>query len=73
MNETKEVKIRSVKLKTWAANHSAVEIARQCGNTRQAVHEALRSDRKIKLRIRDGVIVDAVEDFGRRSIWGFKL
>ena len=72
MIKTNEKKPRSVKLKTWALNHSAIEIANQCGNTRQAVCEALRNNRKIMLKVQDGVIVDAVEDFGMRSIWKFK-
>ena len=71
MTKTNQQKPRAVKLKVWALNHSAIEIASQCGSSRQAVYDALKGDRRIMLKVRDGVIVDAVEDFGKRSIWGF--
>lgn len=62
---------RKVKLKTWALNNSAIEIAEQCNVSRQTIHNAINSDRTIMLEIENDRIVCAVEDKGKSKIWRF--
>ena len=64
--------MRQVRLQTWALNHSAIEIAKQCGVSRQAVHKSISDNKEIYLTVDDGQIVLAQEVKPRKSIWKFK-
>lgn len=64
---------RLCKLSAWMANHNVMEVAKQCGVTRDALHKANRAGRIIYVYVNTrNKITYAFECIGKVGVFGFK-